>query len=47
MKVYFASDHAGFELKSTLIEYVKSLGYEAEDVSAHEDSAHNDYPDFV
>ncbi len=47
MKVYFASDHAGFELKSTLIEYVKSLGYEAEDVGAHEYSADDDYPDFV
>lgn len=47
MKVYFASDHAGFELKDVLVEYVKSLGYEAEDMGASAYNAEDDYPDFV
>jgi len=26
MKIYFATDHAGFELKKALLPYVESLG---------------------
>lgn len=45
-KVAFASDHAGFELKSRLIEYLTSKGYEAVDFGTHStDSC--DYPDFA
>lgn len=47
MKVYFAADHAGFELKKTLIERVRAMGHEAEDVGALEYNAEDDYPDFV
>ena len=47
MKVYFASDHAGFELKKVLIERVRTLGHEVEDVGATEYNAEDDYPDFV
>lgn len=47
MKVYFASDHAGFELKKTLIEHVRGLGYEVEDVGAAEYNVEDDYPDFI
>jgi len=36
MKIYFASDHAGFELKGKLIPFVKELGYEVEDCGAYE-----------
>ncbi|MBN3534926.1 ribose 5-phosphate isomerase B [Mycoplasma procyoni] len=32
MKIAFASDHAGFELKDKILEYVKSKGYEVEDL---------------
>ncbi len=46
-KIYFASDHAGFALKAALIEYVRTSGYEAEDVGAHELDHDDDYPDFV
>jgi len=46
-KIYFASDHAGFELKRKLIAYVKELGYEIEDFGAHSFDADDDYPDFV
>mgnify|MGYP003395523589 CR=1 FL=1 len=45
--VYFASDHAGFELKSRLIEHVKEMGHEVKDFGAHSFSAEDDYPDFV
>jgi ribose 5-phosphate isomerase B len=48
MKVFFATDHAGYELKNELIEYVgNELGYEVEDMGAYELNAADDYPDFV
>jgi ribose 5-phosphate isomerase B len=46
-KVYFASDHAGLELKSALVAYVTSLGFVAEDMGAHEYMAEDDYPDYI
>lgn len=47
MKIFFASDHAGFELKSKLIPFVESLGYEAVDKGGYEADSNDDYPDFV
>lgn len=47
MKIYFAADHAGFEMKNALIEYVKELGYEVEDCGAYEFNPEDDYPEFV
>jgi ribose 5-phosphate isomerase B len=52
MKVYFAADHAGFDLKAQLMEYVRSLStagipYEIEDCGAFEFDKADDYPDFV
>ena len=47
MKIYFASDHAGFEMKNALIEYVKKLGYETEDCGAYELNEQDDYPEFA
>lgn len=47
MKVYFASDHAGFNLKNALIEHVRTLGYDVEDLGAKELDTEDDYPDFV
>ena len=46
-KVYFASDHAGFGLKSALVPFVKDLGYETEDLGAFTLDASDDYPDFI
>ena len=43
MKIYFGADHAGFELKNVLVEYVKSLGFEVEDMGAHPLDANDDY----
>lgn len=46
MKVAFASDHAGYDLKEFLIGYMESLGYEAIDFGAPgTDSC--DYPDYA
>jgi len=48
MKVYFAADHAGFELKNTLLAYVRDeLGYEVEDCGAYAYDESDDYPDVV
>src|SRR3989344_5433252 len=47
MKVYFASDHAGFETKNALVEYVRSLGYEVEDCGAHTLDKDDDYPGII
>ncbi len=47
MKIYFASDHAGFEMKNELLEFVKRLGFEVEDCGAYELNPDDDYPEFV
>lgn len=43
MKIYFASDHAGFDLKKELIPFVTSLGYDVEDLGATEYREQDDY----
>jgi ribose 5-phosphate isomerase B len=47
MKIFFASDHAGFEMKSKLLEFVKDFGFETEDCGAFELNPDDDYPEFV
>jgi ribose 5-phosphate isomerase B len=45
-KIPIGSDHAGFEIKSDLVQYLKELGYEPEDAgAAGKESV--DYPDFA
>jgi len=44
MKVVFAADHAGFELKEVLKPFVHELGYEVVDIGAHELIPEDDYP---
>lgn len=46
-KVYIASDHAGFALKSALVTYIHALGYSVEDKGAPAFSPEDDYPDFI
>lgn len=47
MKILFASDHAGFELKNTLLKYARSLGYKTEDMGSYEFDEEDDYPDYI
>ncbi len=47
MKIYFAGDHAGFELKKELMDFVRSLGHEVEDLGPTAYNTEDDYPDFV
>ena len=48
MKVYFATDHAGFEIKNALVAYVRDeLKIEVEDCGAHAFDKDDDYPDFI
>ncbi len=47
MKIYFAGDHAGFEMKQELMEFVRGLGHTVEDLGPLEPKAGDDYPDFV
>ena len=48
MKVYIASDHAGFETKNRLVAYVRdALGYDVEDCGAHVNDPDDDYPGII
>lgn len=47
MNIYIASDHAGFELKNNLAEFVKSLGFTVVDKGPFSLDENDDYPDFV
>lgn len=44
MRVYLGSDHAGFQLKSTLLGYVAELGHEPVDCGAFGYDPQDDYP---
>jgi len=47
MKVYIASDHAGYDLKSQLIPYIGTLGHEVIDIGTKHPEPLDDYPDFI
>jgi ribose 5-phosphate isomerase B len=46
MRVYLGSDHAGFELKQYLVDYLGKQGYEVVDVGPHVYDPEDDYPAF-
>lgn len=46
MRLAIGSDHAGFDLKQTLIPFLKELGHEVEDLGTN-DTASVDYPDYA
>lgn len=46
MRVYLGSDHAGFELKSKLIEHLGTLGLEPVDIGPFTYDPDDDYPPF-
>ena len=45
--MYFASDHAGYEIKNALIAYARELGCDVEDCGAFVFNKNDDYPDIV
>ena len=47
MKVYLATDHAGFEFKENLKAFLHEKGYEVGDCGAFEYDKDDDYPDFI
>ena len=47
MKIYLASDHAGFSLKGKIREFLQKQGYAIEDFGPHEENPTDDYPDFI
>ncbi|MCM2575995.1 ribose-5-phosphate isomerase [Streptomyces meridianus] len=46
MRVYLGSDHAGFELKNHLVEWLEANGHEPVDCGPHIYDAVDDYPPF-
>jgi ribose 5-phosphate isomerase B len=46
-KIYIATDHAGFELKNQIVDYLKQQGYEIKDYGNSLYDPHDDYTDFV
>lgn len=46
MKVFLASDHAGYALKTELVQYLKERGIPLEDLGTYSQEA-VDYPDFA
>ena len=47
MTIFIGADHAGFELKEKIIDYLEELGYKMEDKGAFELDPKDDYPDFM
>lgn len=47
MKIYIASDHAGFKLKEELKTFLGGLGYKVEDKGPSKYDPQDDYPDFI
>jgi len=47
MKIYLATDHAGFEFKEEIKTFLLAKGFEIEDCGAFSYDEHDDYPDFI
>ncbi len=45
--LYIATDHAGFETKNAIVEYLKNKGLACTDIWPFEYNALDDYPDFI
>ncbi|MDT0446770.1 ribose-5-phosphate isomerase [Streptomyces johnsoniae] len=46
MRVYLGSDHAGYELKAHLTDWLKGHGHDPVDCGPHQFDAQDDYPPF-
>ena len=47
MRISIACDHAGFELKEHIKQFLASEGHEVQDLGAYDDTQPDDYPDFA
>ena len=47
MKIYFGTDHAGFDLKEKIKSFLLENGFEVEDCGAFSFDKNDDYPDFI
>ncbi|MBI2675939.1 MAG: RpiB/LacA/LacB family sugar-phosphate isomerase [Candidatus Aenigmarchaeota archaeon] len=47
MKIIIGSDHAGYELKGKIKEYLAGLGISCDDVGPDKFDPSDDYPDFI
>lgn len=47
MTIYLGTDHAGFELKEKVKDFLVREGYKVEDCGAYEFDKDDDYPDFI
>jgi len=47
MKIFLASDHAGFTLKEEIKKYLEELSYEVEDLGADTENFDDDYPEIM
>jgi len=47
MKIYIASDHAGFALKQELVPFLTARGFEVFDCGPDEYKHDDDYPDYI
>jgi ribose 5-phosphate isomerase B len=46
MRLHIAADHAGFELKTALVEHLRAAGHDVVDHGAREYDALDDYPSY-
>jgi RpiB/LacA/LacB family sugar-phosphate isomerase len=47
MKISIGADHAGYDMKRQLIEFIEKLGHSVHDVGTHEPGKPDDYPDYA
>lgn len=47
MKIFVASDHAGYEVKNKIVSFLQTLGMTIEDMGPSEYVAGDDYPDYA
>lgn len=47
MKIYLATDHAGFKLKEEIKDFLTKQGFSVEDFGAYNFDEKDDYPDFI
>ncbi|MBV9036963.1 MAG: ribose 5-phosphate isomerase B [Acidobacteriaceae bacterium] len=47
MRISIGADHAGFEMKKMLIDFIEKLGHTVHDVGTFEPDKPDDYPDYA